>query len=162
MLVTTVTVLVVAYGDPTALEACLTSVGDAYRLVVVDNASSPETRAVAERHVALYLDPGENLGFASAVNRGLAALAIPETDVLLLNPDALVDPPLGGGVAPGAVGRAGHGVRRPTPASTGIAGALAGVLALPHRMAGVEGSRRPGPVPIGLGLRDRLRAPGAR
>ncbi len=93
MLVTTVTVLVVAYGDPTALEACLRSVGDAYRLVVVDNASSPETRAVAGHHGALYLDPGENLGFASAVNLGLAALAIPETDVLLLNPDALVDPP---------------------------------------------------------------------
>jgi len=93
VIVKPVTVLVVAYGDPATLEACLLSVGDAYRLVVVDNASSEETRAVAERHGALYLDPGENLGFASAVNLGLGVMAIPDTDVLLLNPDALVDPP---------------------------------------------------------------------
>jgi GT2 family glycosyltransferase len=62
-------------------------------LVVVDNSSSEETRAVAQRCGALYLDPGENLGFASAVNLGLAAMAIPDTDVLLLNPDALVEAP---------------------------------------------------------------------
>jgi GT2 family glycosyltransferase len=89
----TVTVLVVAYGDPTTLEACLVSIGDAYPVVVVDNSSSEETKAAAHRHHALYFDPGDNIGFASAVNLGLGAVALSDSDVLLLNPDALVDAP---------------------------------------------------------------------
>jgi GT2 family glycosyltransferase len=88
---TPITVLVVAYGDPATLEACLSSIGDGFPVVVVDNSSSEETRVVAQRSGATYVDPGENLGFASAVNRGLATLVLPDTDVLLLNPDALVE-----------------------------------------------------------------------
>jgi GT2 family glycosyltransferase len=91
MTTTPVTVLVVAYGDPAALEACLSSIGDRYPVIVVDNASSEETRVVVQDKSATYIDSGENLGFASAVNQGLAAMVLPDTDVLLLNPDALVE-----------------------------------------------------------------------
>ncbi len=83
-------VLVVAYGDPDALEECLGALGGGYPLVVVDNSSSPRTRAVADRAGATYLDPGENLGFAAAVNLGLGVTALSGADVLLLNPDAVV------------------------------------------------------------------------
>jgi len=86
-----VQVLVVAYGDPGALEECLGALRGAYPLVVVDNSSSPRTRVVADRAGATYLDPGENLGFAAAVNLGLGVMALSGADVLLLNPDAVVE-----------------------------------------------------------------------
>jgi len=83
-------VLVVAYGDPDALEGCLEALEGRYPVVVVDNSSSETTRAVAARAGARYLDPGENLGFAAAVNVGLGATALAGADVLLLNPDAVI------------------------------------------------------------------------
>jgi len=85
-------VVVVAYGDPDALARCLASLRGAYPVVVVDNSSSPATRAVSDDAGATYVDPGENLGFAAAVNRGLAAVPLPHADVLLLNPDAVIEP----------------------------------------------------------------------
>jgi len=90
--VTPVTVLVVAYGDPGSLGQCLEALEGRYPVVVVDNSSSPATRAVAAGAGAGYLDPGENLGFAAAVNRGLATVDLGAGDVLLLNPDAVVRP----------------------------------------------------------------------
>ncbi len=48
-------------------------------------------RATAERHGATYPDPGRNLGFGAAVNLALARRS-PGRDVLLLNPDARVEP----------------------------------------------------------------------
>jgi GT2 family glycosyltransferase len=86
-------VLVVAYGDPGALSQCLAALGGAYPVTVVDNSSSAATRAAARAAGAAYLDPGENLGFAAAVNRGLGELPLGRCDVLLLNPDAVVDAP---------------------------------------------------------------------
>ena len=83
-------VLVVAYGDPGALSDCLEELHGAYPVVVVDNSSSATTHDVVARAGAHYIDPGENLGFAAAVNRGIAAVPVPEADVLLLNPDALI------------------------------------------------------------------------
>jgi GT2 family glycosyltransferase len=83
-------VLVVAYGDPHALADCLEALGGAYPVVVVDNSSSAATRDVVARAQATYLDPGDNLGFAAAVNRGLGVMALPGVDVLLLNPDAVI------------------------------------------------------------------------
>jgi len=83
-------VLVVAYGDPAALDACLGALGGAYPAVVVDNSSLPRTHDVAVAAGARYLDSGENLGFAAAVNLGLGVLARPGVDVLLLNPDAVI------------------------------------------------------------------------
>lgn len=85
-------VVVVAYGDPDALRRNLERLGGAYRLLVVDNSSSSATAAVAADLGARYIDPGENLGFAAGVNRGLQELDLHRGDVLLLNPDATVDP----------------------------------------------------------------------
>ncbi len=85
-------VVVVAFGAPQLLEACLDTLGDAYPRLVVDNSSDAKVRAVTERHGARYLDPGKNLGFAGGVNLGLSERARPWADVLLLNPDASITP----------------------------------------------------------------------
>ncbi len=85
-------VVVVAFGAPELLEACLATLGEAYPVLVVDNSSDAAVRAVAERHGAGYVDPGENLGFAGGVNLGLAKRERSAADVLLLNPDASITP----------------------------------------------------------------------
>lgn len=87
-------VLVVAYGPPDMLDQCLAGLGDALPVTVVDNSSLPQTRDVAVRHRARYVDAGRNRGFAGGVNLGLNALRAAgrgDRDVLLLNPDARVD-----------------------------------------------------------------------
>lgn len=86
-----VDVVVVAFGAPDLLAACLRSLGGEFPVVVVDNSSDPGVRAVSEAHRAHYLDPGGNRGFAAGVNLGLARCR-PGSDVLLLNPDATVAP----------------------------------------------------------------------
>jgi GT2 family glycosyltransferase len=84
-------VLVVAYGAPDLLDRCLAAVGGAFPVTVIDNSSLAEVRTVAGRHGATYLDPQQNLGFGAGVNVGLRRLP-EDTDVLLLNPDAAIDP----------------------------------------------------------------------
>jgi glycosyltransferase involved in cell wall biosynthesis len=84
-------VLVIAYGPPDDLDACLADLGDELPVTVVDNSSSLRTREVALRHGARYVDAGRNRGFAGGVNLGLRTLAdagLADRDVLLLNPDA--------------------------------------------------------------------------
>ena len=83
-------VIVVAYGPATALEGALAALGGAHPVVVVDNASAPETARVAERAGARYVDPGRNTGFAAGVNTALEHLRGDGRDVLLLNPDARI------------------------------------------------------------------------
>ena len=83
-------VLVVAFGAPTLLAECLTALGDALPVIVVDNSSDRQVRGIAEAHGARYIDPGLNLGFASGVNLGLSQRRRPDADVLLLNPDATI------------------------------------------------------------------------
>jgi GT2 family glycosyltransferase len=62
-------------------------------VTVVDNSSSEEVAAVAERHGADYVDAGANRGFAAGVNIALRRLeADPPENVLLLNPDAVIEP----------------------------------------------------------------------
>jgi GT2 family glycosyltransferase len=87
-------VVIVAYGSPTLLERCLCALGGGLEVVIVDNSSSGEVSALADRHGCRYIDPGSNIGFAAGVNRALAELA-DQDDVLLLNPDARI----GGDVA---------------------------------------------------------------
>ncbi len=86
-----VQVAVVAYGDPGPLETCLEALGGAFPVVVVDNTSSQPTRVVVDRHGATYVDPGRNVGFAAGVNLALSQPRPPGADVLLLNPDAVID-----------------------------------------------------------------------
>src|SRR5947209_793845 len=84
------TAIIVAYGQPDQLEACLVRLTGVRATIVIDNSSDPRIRELAQRHAASYEDPGRNLGFAAAVNRGIAA-APSDADVLLVNPDAVVD-----------------------------------------------------------------------
>lgn len=85
-------VVVVAYGAPGPLAAALAPLAGRLPVTVVDNSGDPAVRAVAESAGARYLDPGANLGFGAAVNRALADPLRPGADVLLLNPDARIDP----------------------------------------------------------------------
>jgi GT2 family glycosyltransferase len=84
--------VIVGYGDPALLEHCLDGLGGEFAVTVVDNSSSDEMRAICELYKVRYLDPGENIGFAAAVNRALARADIGGRDFLLLNPDAVVTP----------------------------------------------------------------------
>jgi GT2 family glycosyltransferase len=85
-------VVVVAYGVPTLLAECLAALGGDYPVIVVDNSSSADVRAVVSEAGARSIDPGRNLGFAAGVNRALDELDLAVTDVLLLNPDSTIDP----------------------------------------------------------------------
>ncbi len=84
-------VVVIAYGDTNTLRPCLDALGGSYKTTVVDNSSSPETRLLVESFGFDYHDPGRNLGFAGGVNRALQLTAGVTYDVLLLNPDAVID-----------------------------------------------------------------------
>jgi GT2 family glycosyltransferase len=89
-----VRIVVVAFRAADALENCLGGLGEMVRhVVVVDNSSSAELREVARvKGAAEYIDAGTNLGFAAGVNVALkSVLASVPADVLLLNPDALLD-----------------------------------------------------------------------
>ena len=149
-------VLVVAYGDPDALARCLGGLDHRYPITVVDNSSSAHTRAVAAEAGAGYLDPGENLGFAAAVNLGLAELDLSRFDVLLLNPDAVIEPGavelLERELAP--CSRAVLCRSGPTPA--GLSNRLARVLAVPHPARGMAPGARVVALRPALGLRDRV------
>lgn len=85
-------VVVVAYGDPEHLRACLASLAAPEgRTTVVDNGRSDEVSELAAACGARYLRPGRNLGFAAGVNLALRSLredSAEPVDVLLLNPDA--------------------------------------------------------------------------
>ena len=83
-----VEVVVVAYGAPDLLDACLGALGGELPVVVVDNSSRPDVRAVCQARGARYVDPGRNLGFAGGVNVGLGCRQAVGGQVLLLNPDA--------------------------------------------------------------------------
>ncbi|GAA5212229.1 hypothetical protein GCM10025774_36070 [Microbacterium kyungheense] len=86
-------VVAVAYGDAALLDGALQALGDGFAVTIVDNSSSADTRAMAERRGAHYIDSGANLGFGAGVNvalRSLAQRGFAADDVLLLNPDARV------------------------------------------------------------------------
>lgn len=59
-------------------------------LLVVDNASSDDTPAVARDLGATALETGANLGFAGGCNAGVNATSAPL--ILLLNPDCVMQP----------------------------------------------------------------------
>ncbi|WP_134772038.1 glycosyltransferase [Ornithinimicrobium flavum] len=83
-------VVVVAYGSPELLRSALEPVRE-LPVTVVDNSSMTEIRDLCAELGVRYLDPGWNGGFAAGVNHALAHRQTPGTDVLLLNPDAIVD-----------------------------------------------------------------------
>jgi GT2 family glycosyltransferase len=82
-------VVVVAFHGVEALATALDPLRD-LDVVVVDNSSSELVSHACGVAGARYLDAGGNLGFARGVNLGLAEAA--GRDVVLVNPDAVVDP----------------------------------------------------------------------
>jgi GT2 family glycosyltransferase len=63
---------------------------DAAEVMVIDNASTDQTKTVADEHGARYMRTRERVSYAAAMNAGLAA-----TDaeaVLLLNADCILEP----------------------------------------------------------------------
>ena len=86
-------VITVAFHVPDQLDHCLGHVGRMFPRTVVDNSGSPAVEAVALRHGVEYVDPRGNVGFAAAVNVAVRPLlAAQPLDVLLLNPDAILEP----------------------------------------------------------------------
>ncbi|UZJ24953.1 glycosyltransferase [Rhodococcus antarcticus] len=81
-------VVVVAFHGAEALRLALDPLGG-LDVLVVDNSSSADVARVARDTGAEYHDAGGNLGFARAVNLGVAHAA--GRDVVLVNPDAVVD-----------------------------------------------------------------------
>jgi GT2 family glycosyltransferase len=149
-------VLSVAYGAPDGLERALAALADgAFDVTVIDNSSSGEVAALAARHRASYIDAGSNRGFAAAVNLGLRSLPDDGADVLLLNPDALIDTqgvltlhdflhrrPRTGAAAPRLVSAAGAGERVlwPFPSPLRIWLEALGLARLPARAGFVIGA----------------------
>jgi GT2 family glycosyltransferase len=86
-------VVVVAYGHAETLDLALAQVAVRVPVTVVDNSSSGQVAAVAARHGVEYLDAEANRGFAAGVNIALERLEPnPPERVLLLNPDAVIQP----------------------------------------------------------------------
>lgn len=85
-------VVVVTWNSAATLEACLRSIPEGVPVVVVDNHSSDATLEVAAqaRPDARLIPMDRNLGFGTACNVGARHLG--EADVLLLNPDAVLEP----------------------------------------------------------------------
>ncbi|WP_127473819.1 glycosyltransferase family 2 protein [Microbacterium sulfonylureivorans] len=86
-----VEIVVVAYGAPELVRNALAPVRG-FAVTIVDNSSMPEIARIAHEEGAQYWDPGANLGFGAGVNFALARRRLPGADVLLLNPDAVVEP----------------------------------------------------------------------
>ena len=86
-------IVVVGFHGASALRACLAPLTPHFAVTVVDNSSDPQVRAVALDTGAEYRDPGRNGGFSAGVNTALRELLPgPERDILLLNPDAVIQP----------------------------------------------------------------------
>jgi GT2 family glycosyltransferase len=86
------TIVVVAYRNTAQFAESLTSLGPGHPLVVVDNGADPEVQRIVGDYGGRYFAPGQNVGFAAAVNVALTQCR--GHDVLLLNPDARVSPDL--------------------------------------------------------------------
>ena len=84
-------VVLVAYGAPELVDRALAPL-TGLDITVVDNSSRADIADVAARHGATYVDPRRNGGFGAGVNVALGRPEVAGTDVLLLNPDAVISP----------------------------------------------------------------------
>lgn len=85
-----VSILIVTWNSAATIGACLTSLPERAEIIVVDNASSDDTRerVLSARPSVTYIQAPTNLGFGAACN--LAARSATGDAYLLLNPDALL------------------------------------------------------------------------
>lgn len=85
-----ISVIIVTYNSSHCVEQAIHSVSDSKITIVVDNASTDDTRDVVNRYNCLLIENNENLGFGSACNLGASSS---NTEfVLFLNPDASLAP----------------------------------------------------------------------
>lgn len=85
--------IIVTWNSARVIRACLESLGgEPTEILVVDNASSDNTVALVRSALpeAILLAQEKNLGFAAAVNAAVRATRQPF--LLLLNPDAILQP----------------------------------------------------------------------
>lgn len=81
-----ITAIVVSYDSAEVLPACLNALaGEGVPAIVVDNASSDDSRAIAEAKGARVIANARNEGYGRANNIGVAAAETPY--VLIVNPD---------------------------------------------------------------------------
>ena len=84
-----VVVVVVSYNSARYLPVCLDSLrGVGVEIIVVDNASTDDSAAVARRHGVRVIANSENRGLAAAANQGARASAA--EFLLFLNPDTVL------------------------------------------------------------------------
>lgn len=86
-----VTAIVVTWNSAGDLERCLQGIAAqtiGCEVIVVDNASSDESVAIAAPHATKLIRNAANLGFAAAVNQGIAAAS--GKFVQLVNPDCFL------------------------------------------------------------------------
>ena len=84
-----VVVVVVSYNSSKYLPLCLDSLrGVGVEIIVVDNASTDDSVAVARQHGVRVIANSENRGLAAAANQGARASAA--EFLLFLNPDAVL------------------------------------------------------------------------
>jgi len=82
-------IVIVTYNSGAEIGRCLdAALRTGAEIVVVDNASTDDTRREVARRPVRLIANEQNRGFAAAVNQGFRALATPF--VLLLNPDAVI------------------------------------------------------------------------
>lgn len=87
----TVTAVVVAYDSAQVLPACLEALArEGVPAIVVDNASSDGSAALARSHGAQVIENPRNEGYGRANNRGVAACRTPYA--LIVNPDLVLRP----------------------------------------------------------------------
>lgn len=84
------TFIVVSFNSAGWLDVCLEAAAPHGDLIVVDNASSDDSIAIAQGRGATVLRNAANLGFAAAANVGARAARTPF--ICFLNPDCLVTP----------------------------------------------------------------------
>lgn len=84
-------VVIVTYNSAHVVAEALGALPDEVEIVIVDNASQDESiaRARAVRPKSIVVETGANLGFARAVNAGVARAQ--GRYLLLLNPDAVIE-----------------------------------------------------------------------
>lgn len=86
-----VTAIVVAWNSAEVLPACLDALGrEGAEVIVVDNASTDATVALAEAHGARVVRNVRNEGYGRGNNAGVAAAA--SEFILIINPDCAPDP----------------------------------------------------------------------
>ncbi len=83
-------IVIVSHDSGHILGGCLSQLPSAAEIIVVDNASSDNSRSVARSCDAQLISLGENVGYGRACNIGVRAAS--RELVLIMNPDVRLEP----------------------------------------------------------------------